>query len=193
MLVRVKVDIELATVNINWTDRLTVIVLSPTGKLQTVAEKEVKGAVYSMVEFNGKLLASINSTVSNARVFSKTSKNTWRFPAAVQVKNSLRLERKCSLIYMTIDTMILQILSPAECSDSVQLYSSNLFTSDIIMYLLVNELNQACLNTSPVFCPYVRTPPKTHILYQIPPSVLKHNVLMTRTNKIQDINTVFDG
>ncbi|KAI9526317.1 DNA damage-binding protein 1 [Dissostichus eleginoides] len=32
------------------------------GKLQTVAEKEVKGAVYSMVEFNGKLLASINST-----------------------------------------------------------------------------------------------------------------------------------
>lgn len=34
------------------------------GKLQTVAEKEVKGAVYSMMEFNGKLLASINSTVS---------------------------------------------------------------------------------------------------------------------------------
>ncbi|MCI4379536.1 hypothetical protein PGIGA_G00229460 [Pangasianodon gigas] len=33
------------------------------GKLQTVAEKEVKGAVYSIVEFNGKLLASINSTV----------------------------------------------------------------------------------------------------------------------------------
>uniref|UniRef100_A0A3Q0T3F5 DNA damage-binding protein 1 n=1 Tax=Amphilophus citrinellus TaxID=61819 RepID=A0A3Q0T3F5_AMPCI len=33
------------------------------GKLQTVAEKEVKGAVYSMVEFNGKLLASISSTV----------------------------------------------------------------------------------------------------------------------------------
>uniref|UniRef100_A0A8C1IF72 DNA damage-binding protein 1 n=1 Tax=Cyprinus carpio TaxID=7962 RepID=A0A8C1IF72_CYPCA len=33
------------------------------GKLQTVAEKEVKGAVYSMVEFSGKLLASINSTV----------------------------------------------------------------------------------------------------------------------------------
>ncbi|XP_052008106.1 DNA damage-binding protein 1 isoform X3 [Xyrauchen texanus] len=33
------------------------------GKLQTVAEKEVKGAVYSMVEFNSKLLASINSTV----------------------------------------------------------------------------------------------------------------------------------
>lgn len=38
----------------------------PSGKLQTVAEKEVKGAVYSMVEFNGKLLASINSTVRPA-------------------------------------------------------------------------------------------------------------------------------
>uniref|UniRef100_A0A4X2K4G4 Damage specific DNA binding protein 1 n=1 Tax=Vombatus ursinus TaxID=29139 RepID=A0A4X2K4G4_VOMUR len=37
--------------------------VSSLGKLQTVAEKEVKGAVYSMVEFNGKLLASINSTV----------------------------------------------------------------------------------------------------------------------------------
>uniref|UniRef100_A0A8C4I3W6 DNA damage-binding protein 1 n=1 Tax=Dicentrarchus labrax TaxID=13489 RepID=A0A8C4I3W6_DICLA len=44
-------------------NRLTDIVLFPAGKLQTVAEKEVKGAVYSMVEFNGKLLASINSTV----------------------------------------------------------------------------------------------------------------------------------
>lgn len=43
------------------------VVLPPAGKLQTVAEKEVKGAVYSMVEFNGKLLASINSTVSAAR------------------------------------------------------------------------------------------------------------------------------
>uniref|UniRef100_A0A8B9ZBU8 DNA damage-binding protein 1 n=1 Tax=Buteo japonicus TaxID=224669 RepID=A0A8B9ZBU8_9AVES len=31
------------------------------GKLQSLAEKEVKGAVYSMVEFNGKLLASINT------------------------------------------------------------------------------------------------------------------------------------
>lgn len=33
------------------------------GKLQQVAEKEVKGAVYTLVEFNGKVLASINSTV----------------------------------------------------------------------------------------------------------------------------------
>lgn len=41
--------------------------LPPPGKLQTVAEKEVKGAVYSMVEFNGKLLASINSTVRPSR------------------------------------------------------------------------------------------------------------------------------
>lgn len=48
------------------TDSLTDTMLFPAGKLQTVAEKEVKGAVYSMVEFNGKLLASINSTVSGA-------------------------------------------------------------------------------------------------------------------------------
>lgn len=34
------------------------------GKLTQVAEKEVKGACYSLLEFNGKLLASINSTVS---------------------------------------------------------------------------------------------------------------------------------
>ena len=33
------------------------------GKLYQVAEKEIKGAAYSLVEFNGKLLASINSTV----------------------------------------------------------------------------------------------------------------------------------
>jgi DNA damage-binding protein 1 len=33
------------------------------GKLQQVAEKEIKGACYSLVEFNGRLLASINSTV----------------------------------------------------------------------------------------------------------------------------------
>lgn len=40
------------------------------GKLAQVAEKEVKGAVYSLVEFNGKVLASINSTV---RLFEWTS------------------------------------------------------------------------------------------------------------------------
>lgn len=34
------------------------------GKLVQVAEKEVKGAVYSLVEFNGKVLAGVNSTVS---------------------------------------------------------------------------------------------------------------------------------
>ena len=35
-----------------------------SGKLSQVAEKEIKGAAYTLVEFNGKLLASINSTVS---------------------------------------------------------------------------------------------------------------------------------
>ena len=34
------------------------------GKLTQVAEKEVKGAVYALAEFNGKILAGINSTVS---------------------------------------------------------------------------------------------------------------------------------
>lgn len=33
------------------------------GRLQQVAEKEIKGAPYTLCEFNGKLLASINSTV----------------------------------------------------------------------------------------------------------------------------------
>ncbi|XP_028397691.1 DNA damage-binding protein 1-like [Dendronephthya gigantea] len=40
------------------------------GKLTQVAEKEVKGSVYSLVEFNGKIVAGINSTVS---VFEWTS------------------------------------------------------------------------------------------------------------------------
>lgn len=33
------------------------------GKLTQISEKEIKGACYSLAEFNGKLLASINSTV----------------------------------------------------------------------------------------------------------------------------------
>lgn len=41
----------------------SIVLICIPGKLQSLAEKEVKGAVYSMVEFNGKLLASINSTV----------------------------------------------------------------------------------------------------------------------------------
>lgn len=40
------------------------------GKLVLIAEKEVKGACYSLVEFNGKVLASINTTV---RLFEWTS------------------------------------------------------------------------------------------------------------------------
>lgn len=40
------------------------------GKLLQIAEKEVKGACYSLVEFNGKVLASINTTV---RLFEWTS------------------------------------------------------------------------------------------------------------------------
>ena len=33
------------------------------GKLTTVAEKEVKGACYSLVDFNSKILAAINNAV----------------------------------------------------------------------------------------------------------------------------------
>lgn len=45
------------------------------GKLSQVAEKEIKGAAYSLVEFNGKLLASINSTV---RLFEWTTEKELR-------------------------------------------------------------------------------------------------------------------
>ncbi|CAH1785310.1 unnamed protein product [Owenia fusiformis] len=45
------------------------------GKLTQVAEKEIKGAAYTLVEFNGKLLASINSTV---RLFEWTAEKELR-------------------------------------------------------------------------------------------------------------------
>lgn len=45
------------------------------GKLVQVAEKEIKGSCYSLVEFNGKLLASINSTV---RLFEWTAEKELR-------------------------------------------------------------------------------------------------------------------
>lgn len=79
--------------NVSWTDSLTDTAFFPAGKLQTVAEKEVKGAVYSMVEFNGKLLASINSTVSAFRVFNKRYK-TPVFSWACET--CLKTWRKCS-------------------------------------------------------------------------------------------------
>ncbi|KAF7990593.1 hypothetical protein HCN44_000398 [Aphidius gifuensis] len=45
------------------------------GKLSQIAEKEIKGSCYSLVEFNGKLLASINSTV---RLFEWTAEKELR-------------------------------------------------------------------------------------------------------------------
>ncbi|XP_011303524.1 DNA damage-binding protein 1 [Fopius arisanus] len=45
------------------------------GKFSQIAEKEIKGACYSLVEFNGKLLASINSTV---RLFEWTAEKELR-------------------------------------------------------------------------------------------------------------------
>ena len=39
------------------------------GKLTTVAEKEIKGACYSLVEYNSRILASINNVVSSSPQF----------------------------------------------------------------------------------------------------------------------------
>lgn len=64
-------------------------ILLPSGKLQTVAEKEVKGAVYSMVEFNGKLLASINSTV-RSMAFGITAQVAHRWLKSMSPLCSLR-------------------------------------------------------------------------------------------------------
>lgn len=41
-----------------------IMFLYEEGKLTQVTEKEMKGACYSLLEFNGKLLASVNSTVN---------------------------------------------------------------------------------------------------------------------------------
>ena len=49
---------------VRWAPYNSVVGTFVSGKLVQVAEKEVKGAVYSLVEFNGKVLAGINSTVS---------------------------------------------------------------------------------------------------------------------------------
>ncbi|KAK3102365.1 hypothetical protein FSP39_010832 [Pinctada imbricata] len=45
------------------------------GKLNQVAEKDIKGAAYTLLDFNGKLLASINSTV---RLFEWTAEKELR-------------------------------------------------------------------------------------------------------------------
>ncbi|KAI0234301.1 DNA damage-binding protein 1 [Lamellibrachia satsuma] len=52
-----------------------IMFLYTDGKLSQVAEKEIKGAAYTLVEFNGKLLASINSTV---RLFEWTAEKELR-------------------------------------------------------------------------------------------------------------------
>ncbi|KAL1129243.1 hypothetical protein AAG570_013772 [Ranatra chinensis] len=52
-----------------------IVFLYDEGRLQQVCEKEVKGACYSLAEFNGKLLASINSTV---RLFEWSSEKELR-------------------------------------------------------------------------------------------------------------------
>uniref|UniRef100_A0A0B7AQY1 DNA damage-binding protein 1 n=1 Tax=Arion vulgaris TaxID=1028688 RepID=A0A0B7AQY1_9EUPU len=61
------------------------------GKLAMVAEKEIKGAAYSMVSFNGKLLASVNSTV---RLFEWTADKELRLECS-HFNNILALYLKC--------------------------------------------------------------------------------------------------
>ncbi len=57
------------------------------GKLQEVTEKEIKGAAFSMLEFNGKLLTSINSLV---RLFEWTPEKELRIECS-QYNNILAL------------------------------------------------------------------------------------------------------
>lgn len=66
------------------------------GKLTQVTEKEVKGAVYSLGEFNGKVLASINSTV---RLFEWTTDKDLRLECS-HFNNLLALYVKTKGIYM---------------------------------------------------------------------------------------------
>ncbi|CAG5121930.1 unnamed protein product, partial [Candidula unifasciata] len=61
------------------------------GKLAMIAEKEIKGAAYSMVSFNGKLLASVNSTV---RLFEWTADKELRLECS-HFNNILALYLKC--------------------------------------------------------------------------------------------------
>ena len=49
---------------LHLTQRFLMEICSSLGKLNQVAEEEIAGAAYTLLEFNGKLLASINSTVS---------------------------------------------------------------------------------------------------------------------------------
>lgn len=73
------------------------------GKLTQVNDKEVKGGVYSLVEFNGKVLASINSTV---RLFEWTSDKDLRLECshfnniiALYVKTKGKLNLQIFQIY----------------------------------------------------------------------------------------------
>lgn len=71
------------------------VCLSPD-KLMLVAQKEVKGAVYSLCEFNGKVLASINNTVSCAwLVCNTTATNTVR----VRSYHDVVFNVKCALVW----------------------------------------------------------------------------------------------
>ena len=76
------------------------------GKLQEVTEKEIKGAAYSMLEFNGKLLTSINSVVGIKLVPClypiKNTDRLWLYHSrdfVVQIcRHASRLTRECNSV-----------------------------------------------------------------------------------------------
>ena len=79
----------------SWAPYNSVVGTFISGKLVQVAEKEVKGAVYSLVEFNGKVLAGINSTVS--KVISrkiKIKKLHVSYPSPETKQNDRRRRRR---------------------------------------------------------------------------------------------------
>ncbi len=86
------------------------------GKLTQVGEKEIKGAAYTLVEFNCKLLASINSTVSAfANIFCKymyatanTERRQSRYHFVSNSGNIITIQDACGLVH---NLLLKQIIS----------------------------------------------------------------------------------
>merc|ERR1712025_234128 len=72
------------------------------GKLTQVAEKEIKGAAYSMDSFNGKLLASINSTV---RLWEWTQEKELRLECS-HFNNIIALHTKVSGDFILVGDLV---------------------------------------------------------------------------------------
>ncbi|ESO97964.1 hypothetical protein LOTGIDRAFT_209160 [Lottia gigantea] len=76
------------------------------GKLSQVAEKEIKGAAYTLVEFNGKLLASVNSTV---RLFEWTPEKELRLECS-HFNNIIALYLKTKGDFVLVGDLMRSIL-----------------------------------------------------------------------------------